>query len=68
MSRPSMVEGYPVFYLTSNGRVVCGEHASDKDSQHAHWEGAPIECEVDWDDCDTEIESAYGDPWADSEV
>lgn len=63
MSRPTMVGGYPAFYLTSDGWVVCGEHASEKDSQHIHWEGAPIECEVDWADCETQIESAYGDPY-----
>lgn len=60
MARPSMVEGYPVFYLTDACEVMCGDHATEEESQHAHWEGSPLECEHE-DGCSQIITSAYGE-------
>jgi len=72
----SMVGGYPLVYLTANDSCLCaacvnGENGSevgrpdgigDPDwtvkSVSPYWEGAPISCE----NCNEEIESAYGDP------
>ena len=64
---PNNYEGYPVFYLTVHGCVLCSDCAtkewSDKelgmmetDEPCVHWEGEPVTC----DDCSKEIESAYG--------
>ena len=63
---PNNAEGYPVFYMDHLDTVLCNECAqSDIDScattkedihMAIHWEGEPVQCE----ECQTEIESAYG--------
>lgn len=57
--------GYPIIYITRDGMTVCPDCANREidDAQAAiaydvYWEGPAILC----DDCNTEIESAYGDP------
>lgn len=54
--------GYPIYYITRKILVLCNDCASlpnDDDSVFTydiHWEGESIFC----DDCNEEIESAYG--------
>jgi len=61
--------GYPIFYLDGNCSVLCADCATKaadtpdagKDAPtvgYAHYEGPSEVCEG----CNTEIESAYGDP------
>jgi hypothetical protein len=61
--------GYPIYYLTGDGLTVCPECANADTSDPAvagdvHWEGEPMQC----DDCNADIESAYGDPGADDDA
>lgn len=60
MSRPSMVQGYEVIYLTNDGRVVHGDCASNEDQQHPYWEGPSRECDC-LDQCGRMIDCAYGE-------
>lgn len=55
--------GYPMYYLTKQGNVLCPACATANDDDcddvvagDVHWEGEPIMC----DECGVEIESAYG--------
>ena len=54
--------GYPLFYLGECDRVLCADCATKNMDElttvDAHWEGQPLNC----DECNAEIESAYGDP------
>jgi hypothetical protein len=64
--------GYPVYYLAADNGVMCPKCANSADCRNAepddkqwrivagdvHWEGEPLACE----NCNAEIESAYGDP------
>lgn len=60
--------GYPVIYLDKKDNVLCPDCAQkaldniEETNKPVHgdiyYEGAPLTCE----DCNTEIESAYGDP------
>lgn len=59
--------GYPLYYLIQGDRVNCPAcaEASRKEcgleaivAYDVHWEGIPMIC----DNCNGEIESAYGDP------
>lgn len=56
--------GYPMYYVTDGGLVVCADCASDEDTSDpavagdVHWEGEPLICE----DQGEEIPSAYGIP------
>ena len=56
--------GYPMYYLASEGAVLCPTCANDPDTADlevrpcVYWEGPSFEC----DGCDRAIESAYGDP------
>lgn len=62
--------GYPIYYLDRENSTLCAKCATksldDEDGNEGfkpcafgiHYEGAPIQCE----DCNTLIESAYGDP------
>lgn len=58
--------GYPIFYVAGDRDAICPDCANDTDKQlsitnyDVHWEGAPMECE----ECNAQIESAYGDPGA----
>jgi hypothetical protein len=51
---------YPVLYLDNESNVFCGKCANDAESEvvcgGVHWEGDPLTC----DECQEEIESAYG--------
>ena len=62
-------EGYPVFYLTVDCCILCSDCATiewndketgqmETDAPQVHWEGETLHCE----DCNKEIESAYGVP------
>lgn len=64
---PNNAEGYPVFYITVDGFVLCSDCATkewndkelgtmETDEPCIHWEGDSVICE----DCNAEIESAYG--------
>ena len=62
--------GYPLAYFTEEGDVLCAAcatYARDKNGETTtpdiHWEGEALRC----DECDTEIESAYGVPDGDSD-
>ena len=74
--------GYPVFALTLDGGILCpacvrvnkgqvyhntldrhGDKQWSLAAVDVHWEGEPLIC----DNCNEEIESAYGNPWADKE-
>lgn len=66
--------GYPLYYITANGGVICPDCANGKNGSEAgdanpdpqwrlvvvdvHYEGEPMAC----DHCGDEIESAYGIP------
>ncbi len=66
--------GYPIYYLTADGGILCpdcangknGSEASDKNEDDQwrlvacdiHYEGEALPC----DHCNAVIESAYGDP------
>jgi len=63
--------GYPMYYLTSKGAVLCPTCANDPDTvdpaggetlvaADVYWEG-PLRSFV-CEGCDRAIESAYGDP------
>ena len=65
----SELGSYPILYLTKGGSDLCADCATkalyqlaeefDPPIAHApYYEGPPINC----DDCNREIESAYGDP------
>jgi hypothetical protein len=60
MSRPMLVDGYEVIYLTSDGRVVHGNCASDEDTQLPYWEGPSHECDC-LDQCGRMIHSSYSE-------
>lgn len=62
LPRFSLIGSYPLVYLTARDQVRCAEHASPDDRVEVHIEGPPLECEEDG--CEAEIESAYGDPYA----
>jgi hypothetical protein len=58
---------YPIYYLTEDAGIICPKCANSDDCNRSdidivdygiHWEGAPIICA----NCNSEIESAYGDP------
>lgn len=74
--------GYPLIYITRGGDVLCAECAttdyfewlyaipSGEQWQYdppiavdVHWEGPAYYCAS----CGKQIESAYGDPWAEEE-
>lgn len=71
---------YPLFYMTADDGVLCPDCANRENGSKAafyhrdkqwrlthvdiYWEGAPMFCEH----CNGEIESAYGDPEAESEA
>jgi hypothetical protein len=67
--------GYPIYYLARENSVLCAGCATkalkDEDemtefkpvASDVHWEGASLFCEQ----CNKEIESAYGDPGAEDE-
>lgn len=58
--------GYPLYYLSENGLVLCPGCANDEDKAEgdpviaadANWEDPDFYCE----DCERRIESAYADP------
>jgi hypothetical protein len=57
--------GYPVIFTTDSGDCLCADCARDAYlnekidvSSDVHYEGPSIYC----DECNVEIESAYGDP------
>jgi hypothetical protein len=69
--------GYPIYYLAADNGTMCPKCANSTDCNRPdldpecpdddqwrivaygiHWEGAPIICA----NCNSEIESAYGDP------
>lgn len=61
--------GYPIYYLDKSCSVMCADCATKAlDSEYGdgfapvasdiHWEGDSLICE----DCNKEIESAYGNP------
>jgi hypothetical protein len=56
--------GYPIYYLTRDGLVVCPDCANESDTSDPvidadiYWEGPAACC----NDCGQGIESAYGDP------
>lgn len=57
--------GYQIIYHTKDGGIICPECANrEVDASQeviaydVFYEGAPLNC----DDCNTLIESAYGDP------
>lgn len=64
--------GYPLVYVTADGGSLCAacatEQATRRDRDHwprilgadVYYEGSPVSC----DNCNVEIESAYGDPGA----
>lgn len=60
----SSIGCYPIFYLTERGDILCAACANEDDNGDddpvtcagVHWEGEPMQC----DDCECEIESAYG--------
>lgn len=62
--------GYPLIYITADGSTICpdcanweGETWNPEQAAIAgdvYWEGPTIQCE----DCNADIESAYGDPEA----
>jgi hypothetical protein len=65
--------GYPIYYLDSGANDLCPSCAN-KFMTHSyapnrpiafdiHYEGSPIQC----DECNAQIESAYGDPDQDAE-
>lgn len=51
---------YPLYYITGS-KVLCSDCAvkqvEDVIAHEIHWEGAPLIC----DDCNVQIESAYGE-------
>lgn len=62
---PSQSMGYPIMYITKNNDVVCAEcansYTNDTDpvsESDIYWEGPSLQCE----ECNKQIESAYGDP------
>jgi hypothetical protein len=68
----SELGAYPVTYITDGGNELCADCATralyllddefDPPAAYGpYYEGPVIHC----DDCNCEIESAYGDPWAD---
>jgi hypothetical protein len=65
--------GYPLYYVTKQGNVLCADCATEEADQppgdypqyddsvvdyDVHWEGPSLYCEG----CNKEIESAYGEP------
>lgn len=60
--------GYPLFYLDGHNSILCPECANESCNDDipafrpcayaVHWEGEPLIC----DNCNAEIESAYGEP------
>lgn len=56
------IGGYPLIYFTDNGRIICGTCATKEGDaitgRGAYFEGSTLQC----DECNTDIESAYGDP------
>lgn len=62
--------GYPIVYLDSHNEVLCPECANEKDQDPEEWEdwkpkywfiyyeGPMLFC----DECNNELEPAYGDP------
>lgn len=70
--------GYELHYYAKDGGVLCHNCANDElmrtidpdDEQFyivdidVHWEGPAMTC----DHCGRDIESAYGDPWAEEEA
>lgn len=54
--------GYPLYYIDNHNNVYCDECATKSAKEivasAVHWEGEPHICE----ECNTEIESAYGNP------
>ena len=54
--------GYPIFYLDRDNSTLCPDCANADESGAEAWdtylEGPTIHC----DECNAEIESAYGDP------
>lgn len=54
--------GYPIYYVGSFDVVLCPKCASkvpeEVRAHDIHWEGESMNC----DNCDAEIESAYGIP------
>ena len=55
------IGGYPLFYITKAHDIVCAPCATNEEkiaTCGVHWEGEPIVC----DECNKEIESAYGVP------
>ncbi len=57
--------GYPLYYLTRQGNVVCPDCANDPDVSE---DDAPEACDANWEDpdlycdgCGERIESAYAD-------
>lgn len=67
---PAQVDGYPVIYYTQDGLTICADCASKGDTSDPEsgadffYEGETIYC----DDCSAVIESAYGDPDAETEA
>lgn len=69
--------GYPIYYLAKDNGVLCPDCANSPDCVNAdpddaqwkivafdvYYEGPTIHC----DNCNAEIESAYGDPDSDSD-
>lgn len=56
------IGGYPVYYINHHNSVFCDDcankYADEIVAHEIHWEGQPLTC----DDCNKDIESAYGDP------
>lgn len=62
--------GYPAIYYTKDGLIVCAPCAEKADTgdpaiaADVYYEGPTLQC----DDCNADIESAYGDPDATEET
>jgi len=71
--RPNNAEGYPLIYIDHDGNVLCNKCAQegidndyldpDATQGQVYWEGVTLHC----DGCNAELESAYGDPYAQQE-
>lgn len=57
----SSIGGYPIVYVRNGHETLCPNCASKENEvleSFIHWEGSSHYCE----DCNKEIESAYGNP------
>ena len=58
---------YPFYYLMDNNDVCCRECANEYPDEvigvDVQWDGPNMQC----DECNATLETAYGDPWAEDE-